>query len=57
MTNQNDDTEAGNNIPHNPPPNDLVPPQDRPPNDPLHPQNPPRIEDLINENLTELRGL
>ena len=49
MVDQNDDTEAHNNIPHNPPPNDPVPPQNRPPNDPLPPQNPPRIEDLINE--------
>ena len=57
MVDQNDDTKVGNNIPHNPPPNDPVPPQNRPPNDPLPPQNPPRIEDLINENLTELRGL
>ena len=57
MVDQNDDTEAGNNIPHNAPPNDPVPPQNYPPNDPLPPQNPPRIEDLINENLTELRGL
>ncbi|MDF3675401.1 hypothetical protein, partial [Enterobacter hormaechei] len=38
MADQNDDTEAGNNIP-------------------LPPQNPPQIEDLINENLTELKGL
>ena len=57
MANQNDDTEARNTIPHNPPQNDLVPPQNHPPNDPLPPQNPPRIEDLINENLTKLRGL
>ena len=57
MADQNDDTKAQNNIPHNPPPNDPVPPQNCPPNDPLPPQNPPRIEDLINENLTELRGL
>ena len=57
MADQNDDTKVGNNIPHNPPPNDLVPAQNCPPNDPLPPQNPPQIEDLINENLTELRGL
>lgn len=57
MADQNDDTKAGNNIPHNPPPNDPVPPQNHPPNHPLPPQNPPRIENLINENLTELRGL
>ena len=44
MPDQNDDTEARNNIPRNPPPNDLVPPQNCPPNDPL----PPQIEDLIN---------
>ena len=46
MIDQNDDTEARNNIPRNPPPND-----------PLLPQNPRWIGDLINENLTELRGL
>ena len=57
MADQNDDTKARNNIPCNPPPNDPIPPQNRPPNDPLPPQNPSRIEDLINENLTELRGL
>ena len=57
MADQNDDTEVGNNIPRNPPPNDSVPPQNHPPNDPLPPQNPPQIKDLINENLTELRGL
>ena len=43
MAYQNDDTEAQNNIPHNPPPNDPVPPQNHPPNDPLPPQNLPRI--------------
>ena len=47
----NDNNEARNNVPHNPPPNDLVPPQKYPPNNPLPPQNPPRIEDLIIENL------
>ena len=57
MANQNDDTEAGNNIPHNPLPNNQVPTQNLAPNDPLPPQNPPQIEDLINENLTKLRGL
>ena len=41
MANQNDDTEARNNIPCNPPPNDPVPPQNCPPNDPLPPRNPP----------------
>lgn len=57
MADPNDDTEPGNNLPHNPPPNDLVPPQNHPPNNPLPPQNPPRIKDLIFENLTELRVL
>ena len=57
MTDQNDDTEARNNIPHNLPPNNPVPPWNCPPNDPLPPQNPPRIKYLINENLTKLRGL
>ena len=57
MANQNDNTEARNIIPRNPPPNDLVPLQNHPPNDPLPHQNPPQIEDLINENLIELRGL
>ena len=57
MANQNDDTEAGKNIPCNPTRNDPVPPQNYSPNDPPPPQNPPWIEDLINENLTELKGL
>ena len=57
MANQNDDTEARNTIPRNPPPNDLVPPQNYPPSDPLPPQNPPRIKDLIFENLAELKVL
>ena len=57
IADRNDDTKARNTIPHNPPPNNLVPPQNRPPNNPLPPQNPPRIEDLIFENLAELRDL
>ena len=27
MAHPNDDTELGNNVPHNPPPNDLAPPK------------------------------
>ena len=57
MANPNDDTEARNNVPRNPPPNDPVSPQNYPPNDPLTPQNPPRIKDLMFQNLTELRAL
>ena len=43
MADPNDDTDDRNNVPHNPLPNDLVPPQNRPPNDPLPPQHPPQI--------------
>lgn len=43
MDDSNDDTEVGNNVPRNPPPNDLVPPQNHLPNNPLPPQNTPRI--------------
>ena len=57
MADQNDDTEARNTVPHNPPPNDPVPLQNHPPNDPLPPQNPSQIEDLIIENHTKLRAL
>ena len=57
MADQNDDIEARNIFPRKPPPNDPVPSQNLRPNDPLLPQNPPRIEDLIFENLTELRAL
>ena len=57
MADQNDDIEARNKIPRNPPPDNPVPPQNHQPNDPLPPQNPPQIEDLIFENLTELRAL
>ena len=41
MADQNDDTKVMNTISLNPPPNNLVPPQNRPPNDPLPSQNPP----------------
>lgn len=51
-----DNTEPWNRVPQNPLSNDPIPPQNPPPNDPLPPQNPSQIEDLIQEDLTELRG-
>ena len=57
MADSNDNNEPRTNVPHNPPPNDLVPPQNCPPNDPLPPQNPPQIEVLIFEKLVKLRVL
>ena len=57
MADPNDDIEAGTNVPHNPSPNNPVPPQNHPPNDPLPPQNSLPIEDLIFKNLAKLMVL
>ena len=57
MADPNDDIEPRRSVPHDPPPNDPVPPQNCPPNNPLPPQNPPRIKDLIFVNPTKLRAL
>ena len=57
MADPNDNTEAGNNVPCNPPPNDLCPLKTVHQMIPYPPQNPPQIKDLIFENLTKLRVL